>query len=71
MIERVFGQSNCQCGDRSTSNGKKAMVVFENAAPPFSEVDIRRVEHRFGVSSPQDLKEHYPPTVDNRALDFS
>jgi cell wall assembly regulator SMI1 len=35
------------------------MVVFEGTAPPLSELDIERVEHRLGVRLPQDLREHY------------
>lgn len=35
------------------------MVVFEETAPPLSELDIERVERRLGVRLPQDLKEHY------------
>lgn len=35
------------------------MVVFEETAPPLSELDILRVEHRLGVRLPQDLREHY------------
>lgn len=35
------------------------MVVFENIAPPLSELDIKRVEKRLGVRLPQDLREHY------------
>lgn len=35
------------------------MVVFEETAPPLSELDIERVERRLGVRLPQDLREHY------------
>ncbi|QPF93764.1 SMI1/KNR4 family protein [Bradyrhizobium commune] len=35
------------------------MVVFEDTAPPLSELDIKRVENRLGIRLPQDLKEHY------------
>lgn len=35
------------------------MVVFEQTAPPLSELDIMRVENRLGIRLPQDLKEHY------------
>ena len=35
------------------------MVVFEDTAPPLSELDIERVERRLGVRLPQDLREHY------------
>jgi cell wall assembly regulator SMI1 len=35
------------------------MVVFEETAPPLSEVDIKRVERRLGISLPQDIKQHY------------
>ena len=35
------------------------MVVFERTGPPLSELDIKRVERRLGITLPQDLKEHY------------
>ncbi len=35
------------------------MVVFEGTAPPLSELDIKRVEHRLGVRLPEDIKQHY------------
>lgn len=38
---------------------RETMVAFEGAAPPLSELDIKRVESHLGVHLPQDLKEHY------------
>ncbi|QIP08521.1 SMI1/KNR4 family protein [Bradyrhizobium symbiodeficiens] len=35
------------------------MVIFEQTAPPLSELDIKRVENRLRIRLPQDLKEHY------------
>jgi cell wall assembly regulator SMI1 len=43
----------------SVEKGTQVMVVFEETAPPLSELDIARVEHRLGIHLPQDLKAHY------------